>query len=148
MMLETFLVGVILALLFTEWTGLSPGGIVVPGYIALHLDQPGRVLVTLAVALACLGLYRLAAMFLILYGRRRFVFLLLAGMVLAQAWSFLSPSGPAGESPELRVIGWVVPGLLANSLERQKIAPTLSALTVVAVTAYILIKVVVVLGGR
>ena len=148
MTLETFVAGVILALIFTEWTGFSPGGIVVPGYVALHLDQPGRILATLAVALVCLGLYRLAAGFLILFGRRRFVFLLLAGMVLAQVWSLIAPEVWAGQSAELRVIGWVIPGLLANSLERQKIAPTLSALAVVAVMAHILIKTVVILAGR
>ena len=148
MTLETFLAGVLLALLFTEWTGLSPGGIVVPGYIALHLDQPGRILATLAVALICLGIYRLAASFLILFGRRRFVFFLLAGMVLAQVWTLVAPGVFPGQSVELRVIGWVIPGLLANSLERQSIAPTLSGLAVVAVMAHLLIKVVEVLAGR
>ncbi|RXG66319.1 poly-gamma-glutamate biosynthesis protein PgsC, partial [Candidatus Atribacteria bacterium 1244-E10-H5-B2] len=44
-------IGIVVSFAFYEIVGLSPGGIVVPGYIALFLDQPIRILVTLLVAL-------------------------------------------------------------------------------------------------
>ena len=44
-------IGVMVSFAFYEMVGFSPGGIVVPGYVALFLDQPIRILVTLLVAL-------------------------------------------------------------------------------------------------
>jgi len=44
---EVVLAGVALSLIFSELTGLSPAGLVVPGYIALSLQNPSRVVYTL-----------------------------------------------------------------------------------------------------
>jgi gamma-polyglutamate biosynthesis protein CapC len=136
---ETLIVGLVIALLYTEATGISPGGLVVPGYIALYLDQPRRVVATLTVALVCLLVYRLLSRRLILFGRRRFVLMILLGVVLAQAWSFAVPY-VFQEPLELRVIGWVIPGLLAGSLERQKAGATLASLATVSVLTYFLVR--------
>ncbi|MGB9863234.1 MAG: poly-gamma-glutamate biosynthesis protein PgsC [Candidatus Saccharicenans sp.] len=135
---SSLLVGLILALIYVELTGLSPGGLIVPGYFALYLDQPYRVLATLAVAFLVLGLYRLAFRYFIIFGRRRFVFFVLAGVVIGQVWTWLLPalfSEPIG----LRVIGWVVPGLLASNLDRQKITDTLASLAIVSILTYFLV---------
>ncbi|MCX8159446.1 MAG: poly-gamma-glutamate biosynthesis protein PgsC [Candidatus Saccharicenans sp.] len=131
--------GLVLALIFSELTGISPGGLIVPGYFAIYLDQPWRPLATLAVAFLALGLYRLAGRYLILFGRRRFVFMILAGVVLAQIWYLLLPKF-FSEPVSLRVIGWVVPGLLASNLERQKILPTLAGLIFVSVLTFFLVR--------
>ena len=40
-------IGLIVSLLFTEWFGLSGGGMIVPGYLALYIDRPGSILLTL-----------------------------------------------------------------------------------------------------
>ena len=42
MAVETLLIGLVLALLWTEITDVSPGGLIVPGYFALYLDEPLR----------------------------------------------------------------------------------------------------------
>jgi hypothetical protein len=39
---------------------------------------------------------------------------------------------------EFRAIGWIIPGLLANNLERQKFLPTMASLTTVVVITYFL----------
>jgi len=139
MVLETLLIGLLLALLYAELVEISPGGLVVPGYIALYLDQPKRVLATLIVAVVTLLLYRWLSRYLILFGRRRFVLMILVGAVLAQAWFFLLPH-VFHESLELRAIGWVIPGLLAGSLERQKPLPTLASLATVSILTYFLVR--------
>lgn len=135
MAFETLLIGLVLALLWAEITDVSPGGLIVPGYFALYLGQPLRAAATLAVALATLAIYTLAARHLILFGRRRFVFMILAGAVLSQAWLLASPglfAAPAG----LRVIGLVIPGILASSLARQKPVPTLASLLAVSTMTF------------
>lgn len=127
MIVETLLVGLAVALVWAEVTDVSPGGIIVPGYFALYLGRPLRVAATLAVALLTLAAYRFLARRLVLFGRRRFVLMVLVGAVLSQAWLLVLPK--LFDAPvELRVIGWVVPGILASSLTRQKILPTLASL--------------------
>lgn len=141
MIIETLLIGLVLALLWTELTDVSPGGLIVPGYLALYLGQPARVAATLAAALLALAVYRVLARRLILFGRRRFVLMVLVGAVLAQAWLLLLPglfAAPAG----LRVIGWIIPGILASSLARQKAAPTLASLAAVSTLTFAVARLV------
>lgn len=130
MVLETLFIGLVLSLLWTERTEVSPGGIIVPGYFALFLEEPWRAATALAAALLTLALYRAASRHLILFGRRRFAFMVLTGAILHQAAMALLP-GWAAAAIELKVIGWVVPGLLASSLVRQKPLPTLASLVAV-----------------
>lgn len=141
MIIETLLVGLVLALLWAELTDISPGGIIVPGYVALYLGQPLRVAATLAAALLTVAVYRLLVRRLILFGRRRFALMVLVGALLSQAW-FLALPRLAAAPLELRVIGWVIPGILASSLVRQKPLPTLASLLAVATLTFALMRLV------
>ena len=69
---EIVLIGVAVSLLFTELTGFSPAGLIVPGYIVLCLQTPVRIVYTLVIALLAWGGGKLLGNFMILYGRRRF----------------------------------------------------------------------------
>jgi poly-gamma-glutamate biosynthesis protein PgsC/CapC len=140
MIYETLLIGLLCAVLFIEIFGLYPGGIIVPAYLALYIDNPARILVTVAVAFLSLFLFRFLSRFFIVFGKRRFVLFIFLGALLAQIWAHISPqlfSDPIG----LRAIGWIIPGLLANNLERQKIVPTLASLVTVAVATYIIVQI-------
>jgi poly-gamma-glutamate biosynthesis protein PgsC/CapC len=139
MTVTTVLVGVVLALLFTEIAGILPGGIIVPAVLALSLDRPGRALATVAAALLALAIYRGLASCFLLYGRRRFVVLLLLGALIGQLWVLVWPR-LAVPSLDLRVVGWIIPGLLANNLVRQKILPTLASLAAVTVLTYFVVR--------
>jgi poly-gamma-glutamate biosynthesis protein PgsC/CapC len=144
MTVETLLIGLVLALLWAELTDISPGGLIVPGYFALYLGEPLRVAATLAVALLTLAAYKLLARGVILFGRRRFVLTVLIGAVLAQAWLLVLPglsAAPAG----LRVIGLIIPGILASSLARQKALPTLASLAAVSTLTFAAAKLVALL---
>jgi len=138
-MYETFFIGLILALIYAEIMEIYPGGIIVPAYIALYLDEPLRVAATLLIALVSLMTYRLISRFLILFGRRRFVMLLLLGALWGQLWFILAPHMVSG-TIELRMIGWVIPGLLANNCEKQRLFPTLASLFTVSVITYFLVR--------
>lgn len=123
---EVVLAGVALSLIFSELTGLSPAGLVVPGYIALSLQSPTRVVYTLVVALIAWGTARLLARFMILYGRRRFTVLILLTFVLNL---IITGSGILPFDPGM--IGAVVPGIIANEFEKQGIRKSLLSLAVV-----------------
>jgi len=132
---ELFFIGLVISLIFIGITGIYPGGIIVPAYLVLFIDQPLRLLGTLIISLAAWGLYRLASMYFILFGKRRFVFILLLGALLAFILSYIIPRF-FPESIELKVIGWVIPGLLANQMEKQGPAVTFSALAILLVILF------------
>jgi len=135
MTFETLFIGIIIAVIYIEFMDIYPGGIIVPAYIALYLDQPLKVLVTIAVAFLSLYTYKVLSRYLILFGKRRFVMMVLLGALWAQVWFLVLPHFFA--SPlELRAIGWLIPGLLANNLEKQKLIPTLASMFTVAVITY------------
>lgn len=144
MMYETFFIGLILSVFYVETMDIYPGGIIVPAYLALYLDQPSRVMATVLIALVSLLTYRLLTRFFILFGRRRFVMLLLLGAVWGQLLFLVMPHVFAGSS-EFRMIGWVVPGLLANNCEKQKWGTTLASLLTVSVLTYFVAKIVTLL---
>lgn len=125
--------GLILSLLSYEIFGLAAGGIVVPGYIALHLSQPDRMAGVLFVSLVTFLIVKVLSNYTFLYGRRQMVVSLLIGALLASfSRQFLTLNvGPA--TAELTAIGWVVPGLIAHWFGKQGIFKTLCALFVTSV---------------
>ncbi len=139
MSVEFLIVGLVVAVLFVEFAGFYPGGLIVPAYVALHLDQPLRLAGTLAAALAAWGVYLLLARWFILFGRRRFVLLIVLGAAFGVAGYRLAPAvWPA--TVELRTIGWVIPGLLANAFERQGAGLTLLGVVIASMITYFLAR--------
>jgi len=140
MIYETLFIGLIVAVLYVEIMDLYPGGIIVPAYMALFLDQPLRILVTILVAILSLMTYKLLSRMFILFGRRRFVMLILLGALWGQIWFLFLPHIYSG-ALELRAIGWVIPGLLANNLEKQRFLATLASLFTVSIATYFLVRI-------
>ena len=132
MTLELPFLGLLLSVVFIALTGIYPGGIIVPSYLALFLHEPTRIIGTLIAALLTVGVYRLSCRWMILFGRRRFVFMILVGAAWAFLWMQLLPA-VFPISLEYRVIGWVIPGLIGNHLDRQGIVVTTASLVIVTV---------------
>jgi poly-gamma-glutamate biosynthesis protein PgsC/CapC len=132
---EIVFLGLIISLVFTGLTGIYPGGIIVPSYLVLFLNQPERIVGTLIAAVLTLVVHRIVSSYLILFGKRRFVFLILIGGAWALLWLAVFPS-LFPMSLEFRVIGWVIPGLIANQFDRQGIVATTAALVTVTVALH------------
>lgn len=129
---ETLLIGIIFALIFTEFTDLSPGGVIVPAYFALYLTSPVRILTTVAAALVTMLIVSFLSRYMILYGRRRYAVFLISGVLLKMLMSALI--GGTALS-----IGSLIPGILGREMERQHILPTLLSLAVVTLATYFVI---------
>jgi gamma-polyglutamate biosynthesis protein CapC len=133
---ETSFLGVLVSVLCLGLTGIAPGGVIVPGYLALFVNSPLRIAGTLAVALLTVFCFRLASRYWILFGTRRFAFMILTAALWTVLWIRFFPAVLPG-SIEFRVIGWVVPGLIANNFERQGVVVTTAALiTATAITYF------------
>jgi poly-gamma-glutamate biosynthesis protein PgsC/CapC len=136
--------GLAVALIFSETTGKMAGGLVVPGYVALHLTRPWDVLLTLAAALATFAIVKGMSTVLIIYGRRRTVMMLIVGFTLGAVLRGVLAGGFwAAEGIELTVIGFIVPGLIAVWIDRQGWLDTCTTtLTAAAVTRLLLVVLV------
>lgn len=123
MLQQAITLSILLSFLSSELLGLLCGGMVSAGYLAFHLETPLRVAATVVMALAIYGLTQLASRLIILYGRRRFMFTIITGLLLT--WLFEKKAiWVNGISQDLRVIGYIVPGLIANDMCKQGIVRT------------------------
>ena len=123
----SLILGVLLSLIFAEKTGIVPAGLVVPGYLALVFNQPVFILVVLSVSLLTYVIVRFGlSKFMILYGRRKFAAMLITGIALKLIFDFLYPVVPFGIA-EFRGIGIIVPGLIANTIQKQGLTITLGS---------------------
>ena len=142
MLFSTVALSVILSFLVTELTGLLTGGMVSAGYLAFYFSEPMRILSTFLLSALIALILRLSREFLILYGRRRFMLSILLSILfvyaLEKAYFIMSPL-----SLDLIVIGYIIPGLIANDMEKQGIIRT--SLALIIVTA--LVKLLSILGG-
>lgn len=161
--------GLAVSLIFSELFGLAAGGLVVPGYLALYLNQPLDVVLTLAAATVTFVVVRLASSFVIIYGKRRTVLMILVGYAVGMGINNLIGGGievgvetPLGAIPpgvgavqtplaalsgpavvELRTIGFIIPGLIAIWMDRQGAMATLAALLTSAVVVRLLLVLLV-----
>ena len=131
---QIILLGVIVSVLFFEWTGLSPAGLIVPGYFVLSLHSPMRIVCTLVVSLLAAFAVRLLSRAAILYGRRRFAALIL---LAAAIQSLISLSGMLPFRAD--VIGILIPGIIAREFDRQGIVKSLLSLAVVTAVLALLL---------
>lgn len=129
---ELFLVGLVVGFLYYEWTGVSPGGVIPPAYFALFLGRPERILVTVGLALLVYAAVRLLQAHTFLYGRRRLLIALLLGFVFK--WCAEALIAPQVQMPfEIHAVGYVIPGLIANDMVRQRALPTVLSVGIVTV---------------
>lgn len=118
------ILGVILSLLFTEITGVLPAGLVVPGYLALLIKLPQAIFLTFFIGtLTYLIVYFGVSKVTMLYGKRKFVAMVAIAIVLQFIMYTILPFDYSNISG-LAAVGIVVPGLLANTIQRQGLATT------------------------
>ena len=142
-------IGLAVSLLFSELFGLAAGGMVVPGYFAVALSRPIDILLTILAALATYLIVHLMSTFILVYGKRRTVLMILIGYLVRMLFNYLpvdlfAAAGVqsfAGPLTEYEVIGYIIPGLIAIWFDRQGWIETLCAL----LTAAVVIRLVLIL---
>lgn len=128
---QVIILGVIVSLVFSYFTELSPAGLIVPGYMALNLGSPYKILLTLIVAFITLGIYKIISHFTILYGQRRFALMVIISICIS--WLITLLPIPVAN---ISVIGYLIPGIISTSFERQGILKSFIPLVIVtAITA-------------
>jgi len=142
--------GLVVSLVFSEILGLAAGGLIVPGYIALYLDQPARIFGTVLAALFTYGSVKLLSRGILLYGRRTLVFCVLLGFLFGGMTRYLllfnDMLGGSVDVAVMQSIGYIIPGLIAYWMFRQGVLETLSTMFMAAFI--VRVALVVAYGGR
>ncbi|MBI4721506.1 MAG: poly-gamma-glutamate biosynthesis protein PgsC [Candidatus Stahlbacteria bacterium] len=138
--------GLVISLIFSETLGVTAGGMVVPGYIALMMDKPLTILITIVIAIAALLTLRMLSNLMFIYGKRRFVIVILIGFIYGELCRRLLILALPNFSAELMVVGYIIPGLIANWMDRQGIVSTLCVMIVTAIFVRLLL--ILLTGGK
>lgn len=153
-------IGLIISLWFTEVFGLCVGGMIVPGYLAMSLNKPATVFMTLIAALATAWFVQGLDHWMIVFGRRRVVITMVVGFAVASlmrvlfSMCFSSANAltqnsflPAQLSLEalrnqlagVTIIGFVIPGLIALWIGRSGATRTIAPLLVATVMVHLIL---------
>lgn len=133
--------GLVVSMFFSELLGIAAGGMVVPGYIALYLDQPQSIIYTIVISYITYFIVHSLSSIIIIYGRRRTLLMIIVGFFLG--W-FVRMTGsiPFGkETIDLTIVGYIIPGLIAIWMDRQGILQTITSL----VTSSIIVRLILIL---
>jgi poly-gamma-glutamate biosynthesis protein PgsC/CapC len=139
--------GLVVSLALTELFGLAAGGMVVPGYLALFLDRPVIIALTLGAAWLTWFIVKSLSKVAIIYGKRRTAMMILVGFLIGFAARFLlqmlgTQSG-SFDPADFQIVGFIIPGLMAIWIERQGLLETCC----VVLTASALVRLVLTVCG-
>ena len=115
--------GMVLSLILSETLGVVAGGIIVPGYLALHLQHIPSVFMTFFIAYITFLIVYVLSKFLLIYGKRRLILSLLLAFLIGIIFrSFINF--------EVDYIGFIIPGLIASWIDRQGTMRTVSIIII------------------
>ncbi len=131
--------GIVFSLIFIEVLGIAAGGIVIPGYIALQLNNPDRLVGTLVISLITYLLIILISKYTFLFGRRQMVVAILVGTILSILSHHFLIFNSASSTLEFSAVGWIVPGLLAHWSVKQGYIKTIAMLSVTSIIVRLIV---------
>lgn len=131
-MYNLIILGIIISIIFYELTEISPGGVIVPGYIALFITQPGRIIMTIFLSLATLLVVNILSNYTILYGRRKFGIMIIISFIIRLIMQMSMNYLPLPNILATSSIGYIIPGIIAQDIGRQGIVKTVSSMILVA----------------
>ena len=125
-------IGMVLSLFLTETLGVTAGGIIVPGYIAMNLEDPYRLITTFGISIITYLIIKLISQFILVYGKRRLVLALLIGFLLGYFTRTENNLLSDLTQMDFVVIGNIIPGLIASWMDRQGVLRTVCTVLITA----------------
>src|SRR5210317_1278894 len=119
-------IGMLLGMFYYHKTGWASGGIITPGVIAMYINDPWKVGVSIAAGLVTWVILEGLVRAFSIYGRQRMATAML--IALALRYPLVSVWGETS-----LWLGWVVPGLIGADMQRQGLLTTLTAVVAVSV---------------
>ncbi|MCY7008833.1 poly-gamma-glutamate biosynthesis protein PgsC [Fusobacterium simiae] len=141
---EIMVLGVILSIAFYEITEISPGGLIVPAYFALYLDNPTKIILTIFISLLTFILLKILSNYAIIYGRRRFTVCIILSFLIKTLLKYLNIY-ILNENEiyflNIAIVGIIIPGILAQEMDKNGAIRTLSSLFILSIFMKSLIEI-------
>lgn len=137
----TVTLSIILGFVLSEFAGILTGGLISAGYLAFYVDNPTRLIATMVLSFVICLIVKGLKHVMILYGRRKYILTVLLSIVcvfLVERSYHLFPTATV----DFRIIGFIVPGLVANDMDKQGVLKTILALCAVVAV----LRLVIMLG--
>lgn len=137
-------IGLAISLIFSEFFGILGTGLIVPGYLALHIHQPKNLILTLFIAFLSYVTVQMLSYVFIIFGKRKTVLLLLFAYFFGYLFNFeWFPNSEFDLISDVRTIGFIIPGLIAIWFERQGFFETTSVLVIASVLVRLILILIV-----
>ncbi len=130
-MYEIVFLGIIVSIIFYEITDVSPGGIIVPGSMVFYINQLNRMVYTVLIAVGTYLVMRFLSRYLIVFGKRKYTLTILIAVILNIL--FIKTIGLLTIFMNISLIGYIIPGIIANDFNRQGIVKTVLSLGIVTI---------------
>ena len=138
----TIIVGILVATLIYKQTGMTLGGVIVPGYLALFIRYPFNILVTLtAASLSFLVVHYFLKKRFLMDSRQLFEVEVLVALILQVVWNIISGYYLRVDPNWFPIfgIGFILPGVIAHEMGRSGWGRTLVTTVLGAILVYVII---------
>ena len=129
--------GMLVSLLYSETLGVMGGGVIVPGYFALHLQDFSSVSITFLIAALTFFFISILSKYLLIYGRRRVILSLMIAFLIGLIFRT-----NLSESYSLDYIGFIIPGLIASWMDKQGVIRTISVILIQSSLVHIILMLI------
>lgn len=128
--LNVVILGILISIIFYEITNISPGGIIVPGLMVMYISEPERMVYTVIVAIITYLIVKLLSKYLIIFGKRRFVLMIVISLLINFILEFLIHASSINLI-NISIVGYTIAGLIANDIYKQGMKRTIPSLVIV-----------------
>lgn len=147
---EVIILGIILSIIFYEITEISPGGLIVPAYIAFYLDNSQRVVITILAGILTFLIVKFISNHAIVYGRRKFALYIMISFIIRVVLKYFNIY--IVNEYELfilggSIIGVIIPGIIAQEIDRHGMIRTISSLLILSIFIKSIIELFYSTGG-
>ena len=136
-MVTIFFIGLLIAWIIDELTGITPGGYVVPGFLALIFPNWYLIGYVFICSLLILLSLKILDRYMILYSKRRFMACLMLSGIISMGFFILDNMYI---TYQLQLFGLITPGILAYWCDKQGFWKTqLAAISGLSITRIVII---------
>lgn len=147
---DIIIFGIILSIIFYEITEISPGGLIVPAYIAFYINTPQRIVITIAAGILTFLIVKFISNYTIIYGRRKFALCIMISFVIRLILKYFNIYVVNEYEIYIlggSVIGVIIPGIMAQEMERHGVVRTVSSLMILSIFIKAVVEVIYKAGG-
>ena len=146
---EIIILGIIISIIFYEITEISPGGLIVPAYLAFYMDNPKRVIVTILSGIITYFIVKVISDRTILYGRRKFTVYVLVGFLMREVLKHFNIFLEGYDIFILggNILGVIIPAIMARDIERNGMIKSIFSLLMLSTFIKAVVEIVYEVGG-